>query len=77
MCCCGCAMAVLEPGAGFGSWRVVFGWRRERRAQSWTETKDVTVEHVITVASTLSQAASPNENANQIEQISELNGDRT
>jgi hypothetical protein len=61
-------MAVLEPGAGFGSWRALFGWRRERRAQSWTETKDV--EHVITVAPASSQAASPEENANQIEQIS-------
>jgi hypothetical protein len=70
VCCCGSALAVLEPGAGFGSWRSLFGSRRERRAQSWTETKDITVEHVTTVASASSQAASSEGNVNQIEQIS-------
>jgi hypothetical protein len=47
MCCCGGALIVLEPGAGFGSWRG-FGSRRKGR---WSmKAKDVMTEHVITVA---------------------------
>jgi CBS domain-containing protein len=50
MCCCGCAMAVLEPGAGFGSWRALFGFGGKRKRRSSMKAKDVMTEHVITVA---------------------------
>ena len=43
MCCCGCAMAVLEPGPGFGSWRALFGFGppRNRKRRSSMKAKDV------------------------------------
>jgi CBS domain-containing protein len=50
MCCCGCAIAVLEPGAGFGSWRALFGSGTGRQRRSSMKAKDVMTEHVITVA---------------------------
>jgi hypothetical protein len=50
MCCCGCALIVLEPGAGFGSWRALFGFGSRRKRGSAMKAKDVTTEHVITVA---------------------------
>jgi len=50
MCCCGCAMAVLEPGSGFGSWRALFGFVGKRKRRSSMKAKDVMTEHVITVA---------------------------
>jgi CBS domain-containing protein len=50
MCCCGCAMAVLEPGVGFGSWRALFGLGDRRKRRSSMKAKDVMTEHVITVA---------------------------
>jgi hypothetical protein len=85
MCCCGCAMSVLEPGAGFGSWRALFGWGGKRQVQPSTEAKDVITQHVITVAAGLSQLAYLDESAQQekpscksdrTDQV-ELNGDRT
>jgi CBS domain-containing protein len=50
MCCCGCAMAVLEPGAGFGSWRALFGFGGTQNRRSSMKARDVMTEHVITVA---------------------------
>jgi CBS domain-containing protein len=50
MCCCGCAIAVLEPGVGFGSWRALFGLGTRRMRRSSMKAKDVMTEHVITVA---------------------------
>jgi CBS domain-containing protein len=43
-------MAVLEPGAGFGSWRALFGFGGTRKRRSSMKAKDVMTEHVITVA---------------------------
>jgi CBS domain-containing protein len=43
-------MAVLEPGAGFGSWRALFGFGGRRKRRSSMKAKDVMTEHVITVA---------------------------
>jgi hypothetical protein len=50
MCCCGCAPIVLEPGAGFGSWRALFGFGSRRKRRWSMKAKDVMTEHVITVA---------------------------
>jgi hypothetical protein len=50
MCCCGCAMVVLEPGAGFGSWRALFGFVGGRKKTSSMKAEDVMTEHVISVA---------------------------
>jgi CBS domain-containing protein len=43
-------MAVLEPGAGFGSWRALFGFGGKPKRRSSMKAKDVMTEHVITVA---------------------------
>src|SRR3954454_3702746 len=50
MCCCGCAMAVLEPGVGFGSWRALFGFGAKRSRRWSMKARDVMTEHVVTVA---------------------------
>jgi hypothetical protein len=44
-------MAVLEPGAGFGSWRALFGFGSRRKRRSWVNTEDLMTENVITDAS--------------------------
>jgi hypothetical protein len=49
MCCCGCSITVLEPGAGFGSWRALFGLGTGRARRSSTKANDVMTEHVIAV----------------------------
>jgi hypothetical protein len=41
-------MVVLEPGAGFGSWRALFGFGGSRNRRSSMKAKDVMTEHVIT-----------------------------
>jgi hypothetical protein len=83
MCCCGCPIAVLEPGAGFGIWRALFGWGGTRQAKPPTETNDVMTRHVVTVAPRSSQAACADEGdgekaVRQVEsEQTKSNGDRT
>jgi CBS domain-containing protein len=43
-------MAVFEPGAGFRSWRALFGFGGRRKRRSSMKAKNVMTEHVITVA---------------------------
>jgi hypothetical protein len=44
-------MAVLEPDAGFGSWRALFGFGGKARRRSPTNSEDLMAASVITNAS--------------------------
>jgi hypothetical protein len=81
MCCCGCALIVLEPGAGFGSWRALFGFGAERKRSSM-KAADVATERVISGAPGRIPGGKPNsgsieERLDRIVTIESNMGDRT